>query len=115
MTTLYGIKNCDTVKKARSWLEANHITYIFHDFRIEGISEALVNSWLKQQPLDKLINKRSTTWKQLDEATKNGLTENNAAQLCVAHETLIKRPVLDHNKTIHLGFNEQTYRQIFNV
>ena len=62
MTTLYGIKNCDTVKKTRKWLEANAIDYTFHDFRVEGITEELVNNWLEQQPLDKLVNKRSTTW-----------------------------------------------------
>ncbi len=115
MTTLYGIKNCDTVKKARKWLEANNIDYTFHDFRVDGIKEELVNNWLKQQPLDKLVNKRSTTWKQLDDSTKEKLSEKNAAKLCTEFETLIKRPVLDINNEIHLGFNEKTYSQLFNV
>lgn len=115
MTTLYGIKNCDTVKKARNWLDANGVTYTFHDFRVDGITEDMVNHWLKQQALDKLINKRSTTWKQLDDNVKNQLDHKNAAKLCVEYATLIKRPVLDLNNEIHLGFNDNTYSQLFNV
>lgn len=114
-TTLYGIKNCDTVKKARNWLEANGIDYQFHDFRADGISEALVNGWLQQVELEQLINKRSTTWKQLDDASKASLSNDNAAALCCQHETLVKRPVLDLNGQIHLGFNDKTYQTLFNL
>ncbi len=114
MTTLYGIKNCDSVKKARKWLDTHNIKYTFHDFRHEGINQDLINHWLTQQPFDKLINKRTTTWKQLDDKSKEQLNSNNAAVLCVEYPTLIKRPVLDHSNAITLGFNEATYSQIFN-
>lgn len=113
MTTIYGIKNCDSVKKARKWLENNNIDYTFHDFREQGISEEMVSSWLDSTGLDKLINKRSTSWKQLDEESKTRLSEETAPALCVKYETLIKRPVLSQDNHIHLGFNEKIYSQIF--
>lgn len=113
MTIIYGIKNCDTVKKARKWLENNDIEHQFHDFRVEGIDETMVNQWLNQQAVDKLVNKRSTTWKQLDDATKASLNETNAAKLCSQYETLVKRPVLEHEGNIYLGFNEKNYSEIF--
>lgn len=113
MTTLYGIKNCDTVKKARQWLDDNGISYIYHDFRTDGIDEAMVSAWLEKTSLEALVNKRSTTWKSLDEACKNSLSHDNAAALCARHETLVKRPVLEHNGNIHLGFDAKIYTQIF--
>ena len=113
MTTIYGIKNCDTVRKACKWLDTNNIEYRFHDFRVDGIDEKMVASWLKTQPLEKLINKRSTSWKQLSDAEKNALTVDTAPALCVQYETLIKRPLLTHGDTIHLGFNEKNYQHIF--
>ena len=115
MTILYGIKNCDTVKKARKWLEANDIDHTFHDFRVDGITETMVKDWLKTQPLETLVNKRSTTWKQLDDTTKASLTSSNAPALCAKFETLIKRPVLEFNNDIHLGFNEKNYSQLFEI
>ncbi|CAA0108699.1 putative protein [BD1-7 clade bacterium] len=112
-TTLYGIKNCDTVKKARKWLEENTIDYTFHDFRVDGINADMITGWLQQQPVEKLVNKRSTTWKQLSDDDKNNLSDTSAISLCVAHETLVKRPVLDHNGDIHLGFKAADYTAIF--
>ena len=114
MTTLYGIKNCDTVKKARVWLEQHKVDYTFHDFRADGLTDAQVKSWIAEIGLDALVNKRSTTWKELDEATKNNFNETTAAAFISAHPTLIKRPLLDTGKQKLVGFKDAEYARIFN-
>jgi arsenate reductase len=114
MITLYGIKNCDTVKKARTWLEQNKLDYRFHDFRADGLTAAQVTNWISEIGLDTLLNKRSTTWKELDETTKNNFTESSAAEIISAHPTLIKRPLLDTGKQKHVGFKDTEYTRIFN-
>ncbi len=96
--TLYGIKNCDTVKKARKWLDANSVPYIFHDFRVDGINKTLVNNFLKQIDIDILINKRGTTWRKLSDNEKEIKTKAQAVALMVDNPTIIKRPVLDNKK-----------------
>lgn len=111
--TLYGIKNCDTVKKARRWLDDNGIAYRFHDVRTDGISRAQVDQWLDELGLA-LINKRSTSWKALDETTRAGLTLGNAADLVLEQPTLIKRPLLDTGESRHLGFKPADYQHLFN-
>lgn len=113
MNTLYGIKNCDTVKKARDWLEKNSIAYKFHDFRADGLSDSQVKSWIAEIGLEGLVNKRSTTWKELDEATKNNFSEKNASTIILENPTLIKRPLLDTGKRKHIGFKDTEYTQIF--
>lgn len=112
MNILYGIKNCDTVKKARAWLEANHIEYTFHDFRTDGLSEIQVNKWINELGLETLVNKRSTTWKELDEETKNKFNEN-AVQVITANPTLIKRPLLETGNKKFIGFKDAEYARIF--
>jgi len=114
MITLYGIKNCDTVKKARDWLAKNNIDYRFHDFRADGLDKTLVESWIAELSLETLVNKRSTTWKELDESTKENFNEQNAAAVIVANPTLIKRPLLDTSKQKHVGFRDTEYTKIFN-
>ena len=113
MITLYGIKNCDTVKKARTWLEQRGIDYQFHDFRTDGLTEQQVKLWIDELGLELLVNKRSTTWKELDEATKNQL-DANAVQIITANPTLIKRPLLDTSKQKQVGFKDTEYSKIFN-
>ncbi len=113
MITLYGIKNCDTVKKARVWLDKNQIAHQFHDFRADGLTEAQVASWISDLGLETLVNKRSTTWKELDENTKNHF-DQHAVQLITANPTLIKRPLLDTGKQRHVGFKDSEYSTIFN-
>ena len=113
MNTLYGIKNCDTVKKARNWLESNKIAYQFHDFRAEGLSEAQVKIWIKELGLEALVNKRSTTWKELDESIKADFNEAAALNTILASPTLIKRPLLDTGTSKHLGFKESDYAKLF--
>ncbi len=112
MNILYGIKNCDTVKKARAWLETNHIEYTFHDFRTDGLSEIQVNKWINELGLETLVNKRSTTWKELDEEIKNKFNEN-AVQVITANPTLIKRPLLETGNKKLIGFKDAEYARIF--
>ena len=113
MTTLYGIKNCDTVKKARKWLDNQGVNYQFHDFRADGISSQQVTQWLNTLGWETLINKRSTTWKQLDEATRANMSEALAAQTILEHPTLIKRPLLENGAHITVGFKESQYQSLF--
>lgn len=114
MITLYGIKNCDTVKKARDWLVKNNIDYRFHDFRADGLDKNQVTNWIAELGLENLVNKRSTTWKELDESTKAHFNEQNAVAIIVENPTLIKRPLLDTSKQKFLGFKDTEYTKIFN-
>ena len=114
MIILYGIKNCDTVKKSRDWLAKNNIEYRFHDFRVDGLDKTQVSSWIAEIGLENLVNKRSTTWKELDEKIKENFSEKNAALIIAENPTLIKRPLLDTGKQKHVGFKETEYARIFN-
>lgn len=113
MNTLYGIKNCDTVKKARDWLAKNNIDYRFHDFRVDGLDKTQVKHWIAEIGLENLVNKRSTTWKELDESVKESFNEQNAVAVIVENPTLIKRPLLDTSKQKHVGFKETEYTKFF--
>lgn len=103
---LYGIKNCDTVKKARTALTDAGAEYRFHDFRAEGIDTATIQGWIDELGLDRVLNKRGTTWRKLDEAAKAGLTPGTAAALMAQHPTLIKRPVIDLGGKLLIGFSK---------
>jgi len=113
---LYGIPNCNTVKKARDWLDANNITYQFHDFKKQGIDEATIQNWLTQYPWEKLINRAGLTWRGLDEATKSGITDHASATALMQNKTsVIKRPILEKDKKIlALGFSDAEYQNILN-
>ena len=113
MTTLYGISNCDTVKKAKKWLEAEKISFQFHDFRVDGLTEKTIKDWLQKVPLDKLINKRSKAWQSLTETEKNTLSKTTEPTICCEYETLIKRPVLVHQNHIIFGFKAAEYDSLF--
>ncbi|HEY9210336.1 MAG TPA: ArsC family reductase [Methylotenera sp.] len=110
---LYGIPNCNTVKKARDWLDANNIAYEFHDFKKQGIDEATINSWLSQYPWEKLINRAGLTWRGLDDAIKSSVTDNiSATTLMQAKTSVIKRPILvKDGKIFALGFDENAYKE----
>lgn len=113
MITLYGIKNCDTVKKARQWLDNKAISYRFHDFRSDGLAPAQVQYFLLHCDGDALLNRRSTTWKTLNDTQKTNL--NNAqtlVDLLIEHPTLIKRPVLDTGDKVLIGFNPDAYQTL---
>lgn len=111
--TLYGIKNCDTVKKARAWLDRHGIEYAFHDFRSEGLSENLARQWIEELGLDVVVNKRGTTWRQLDDNTRDQLSASNAPALLTEKPALIKRPVLDIGHQRFVGFAEKNWEIIF--
>lgn len=106
---LYGIKNCDSVKKARTWLADNGIDYHFHDLRADGLSRELVARWLDHVGMEILVNKRSTTWKQLSPNDQQHVLEGGAVDVLLANPTLIKRPVLVHNDETIVGFKAATY------
>ncbi len=110
--TLYGIKNCDTVKKARKWLDANSVPYTFHDFRVDGINKTLVNNFLKHVDVETLINKRGTTWRKFSDKEKEIKTKAQAVELMVDNPTIIKRPVLEVNKKVIVGFSDEVYKSI---
>ena len=110
--TLYGIKNCDTVKKARKWLDDHSVSYTFHDFRVDGINKTLANNILKDNDLDVVINKRGTSWKKLSDKEKGYKTKTQALELILSNPTIIKRPVLHNNKKYIIGFSDQDYKSI---
>jgi arsenate reductase len=112
--TLYGIKNCDTVKKARKWLELHGVQYQFHDFREDGLEPEAVSGWLAQLGWENLVNKRSTSWKALDQATRDSMDETSALTAIMAQPTLIKRPLLDTGHERFTGFSTASYDKIFN-
>lgn len=111
---LYGIPNCNTVKKARTWLDAHGVAYTFHDFKKQGIDSATLQTWLNQVPWEKLVNRAGMTWRGLSEETKNSVTDNaSAIGLMMEKTSVIKRPVLvQDDKIIGLGFDETTYRKL---
>ncbi len=113
MTIIYGIKSCDTVRKARKWLQENAIEHRFHDLREDGLDKAELQRWIAELGWEVLLNKRSTTWKQLSEADRANLDEANATALMLVYPTLIKRPVLVHNGHYRVGFKEADYRALF--
>lgn len=110
MRKLYGIKNCDTVKKARVWLEQHNVAYQFHDYKVDGISLELLNRFGENSGWEVLLNKRSTTWRELSDAQKTDLNADSALQLLLAHPTLIKRPVLESGNTFIIGFHADEYQ-----
>lgn len=107
---VYGIKNCDTVKKARQWLASQAIDYQFHDFRQDGLDRQTIENWLQSVDWTVLLNKRGTTWRKLDDPRKAELDENIAVDLMLANPTLIKRPVVTDSSGCVVGFNEQEYQ-----
>ena len=104
MITIYGIKNCDTVKKARKWLEAEGLEHRFHDFRSDGIDELLVARFVDALGFEAVLNTRGTTWRKLDDADKTNIDSGKASALMLSNEALIKRPVWEKDGEYRLGF-----------
>ncbi|MFC1602469.1 ArsC family reductase [Pseudomonadota bacterium] len=113
MITLYGIPNCDTVRKARRWLDAHEINYQFHNFRKEGLTELLLQNWVTELGWETLINRRGTSWRKLPEQERDGINQSTAIQLMLENPTLIKRPILDVGTSRHVGFSEAQYQELF--
>ena len=115
MLTMYGIKNCDTIKKARRWLEAHQIEYRFHDYRADGLERAQLDTFIAELGWQALLNTRGTTWRKLDESLRNSIDNADAAAaLMLEMPAIIKRPLLcAPGKPILLGFSESSYQQFF--
>jgi arsenate reductase len=113
MIILYGIKNCDTIKKSRKWLEAHGVEYRFHDFRTDGLDAKQLRRWVKELGWETLLNRRGTTWRKLPEDVRDNVDESRAIELMLEQPALIKRPVLDLGKSRHVGFNDKTYTELF--
>ena len=115
MLTMYGIKNCDTIKKARRWLEAHQIEYRFHDYRADGLERAQLDTFIAELGWQALLNTRGTTWRKLDESLLNSIDNAYAAAaLMLEMPAIIKRPLLwASGKPMLLGFSESSYQQFF--
>ena len=112
--TVYGIKNCNTVKSALDWLKKKNVEFEFHDYKAKGITPEKLKDWSKQVGWESLVNKKGTTWRQLDDATRNQVTSEAAAIALMQEKTsVIKRPLLERNgKVITLGFDEDNYKKL---
>lgn len=113
MIKLFGIPNCDTIKKTKKWLEQNNIDYTFHDYRKDGISTEMVSDFCQQLDWQQVLNKRGTTYRQLDDATKESLSAESVIALLVEHPAMIKRPILQKDNELYLGFKAEQYQSIF--
>lgn len=113
MVKIYGIPNCDTVKKARNWLDKNSIDYEFIDFRKTPLSAARLKNWAAAVDWQTLLNKRSRTWKEIPDSSKEPLNKTTALKLMQENVTLIKRPVLEKNGEILVGFKDSDYQSLF--
>jgi Spx/MgsR family transcriptional regulator len=110
MTTIYGIKNCDTMKKARAWLDQRGVKYAFHDYKTAGIDKGKLEGWAKKAGWETLLNKAGTTFRKLPDADKEGLTEAKALKLMLAQPSIIKRPVLElGGGKLLVGFKPESY------
>jgi arsenate reductase len=111
--TLYGIKNCDTMKKARAWLDSRKIAYVFHDYKAAGIDRARLEVWAKAAGWETLLNRAGTTFRKLPDADKEGLDTKKAIALMLAQPSMIKRPVLDAGGRLLVGFKPEAYAAAF--
>src|SRR5690349_8335757 len=109
--TLYGIKNCDTMKKARAWLDAKGVSYAFHDYKAEGIDRSRLEAWARDVGWETLLNRAGTTFRKLPDADKAGLGESKAIALMLEQPSMIKRPVLDLGGRLVVGFKAEQYEE----
>jgi len=113
--TLYGIKACDTMKKARAWLDKHGVEYRFHDYKAEGIDRARLEAWVKALGWETVLNRAGTTFRKLPDADKQGVTEKKAVALMLAQPSMIKRPVLDAGGKLLVGFRPEAYGAMFSM
>jgi len=112
---MFGIKNCDTIKKARKWLEAEGIEYQFHDYKKDGLSSEMLNIWIKDLGWEALVNKRGTTWRKLPEDVKESVDQASAIQIMLDNASIIKRPLLINDADSKLlGFKAAQYQEFIN-
>ena len=113
MITLYGIRNCDTMKKARNWLDTHRVSYTFHDYKIAGIEPATIESWMKKVGWETLLNRAGTTFRKLTDSERQHITRVKAILLMCEHPSMIKRPVLDTGEAVVVGFRPEIYAVTF--
>ena len=113
MPTIYGIKNCDTMKKAFAWLADHEVRYDFRDYKTAGIDGARLKTWSKQVGWEVLLNTRGTSWRKLSPTQQANLDETKALKLMMENPSLIKRPVLENGKALHVGFVPERYTEAF--
>jgi arsenate reductase (glutaredoxin) len=111
--TLYGIKNCDTMKKARAWLDAKGVAYAFHDYKVAGIDRARLEGWAHDVGWETLLNRAGTTFRKLPDVEKAGIDERKALALMFEQPSMIKRPVVDLGGHIVVGFQPEQYETVF--
>ncbi len=107
--TIYGIKNCDTMKKARSWLDEQGIAYVFHDYKVNGVDRRLLENWCGKVGWETLLNRAGMTFRKLAEKDKQGIDQRKAIGLMLAQPSIIKRPVLSYGKQLLVGFKQEIY------
>jgi arsenate reductase len=110
--TLYGIRNCDTMKKARTWLDAHKVEYQFHDYKTAGIERVKLEQWASELGWEVLLNRAGTTFRKLPDSDKEGLTERKAIALMLAQPSMIKRPVLEKGRKLTVGFKPDQYQAL---
>jgi arsenate reductase (glutaredoxin) len=113
MTKIYGIKNCDTMKKARTWLDGHKVDYSFHDYKASGIDRPTLEGWANKVGWEILLNRAGTTFRKLPDADKGDLTEKKAIALMLAQPSMIKRPVLEAKGKLTVGFKPEEYKKLF--
>jgi len=111
--TIYGIKNCDTMKKAMAWLDERGVQYRFHDFRKDGLETKQLDLWLKELGWEALLNRRGQLWRKVADEVKESIDATSARELMLDNPGIIKRPVLDVNRHRHVGFDPEKYAKLF--
>lgn len=109
--TIYGIKNCDTMKKAFAWLDAHGVAYRFHDYKRDGVPAARLAAWAKEVGWERLANTRGPTWRKIPEASRTSLDEGRALELLAAHSSAIRRPVIETGDALLIGFDPEQYER----
>ena len=113
MIRLYGIANCDTMKRARRWLDEHGVAYDFHDYKRHGLDETRLRAWVAELGWERLVNRQGMMWRKLPVEVREGLDEESAIQIMLATPSIIRRPLLDTGRARHLGFSEEAYAKIF--
>lgn len=113
MVTIYGIKNCDTMKKAFAWLETHEVAFTFHDYKKQGVDESVLNAALDTQGWEETLNRRGTTWRNLPDDLKTTMDKKTALKTALENPSIIKRPLLVCDGQIYLGFKPEIYEKIF--
>ncbi|MGB3726703.1 MAG: ArsC family reductase [Glaciecola sp.] len=115
MTTMYGIANCDTIKKAKRWLADHNIEFVFVDYKKQAPDPQVLQQAIDKYGIDAVVNKRGTTYRKLSDEQKSGITDTSVINVLLENTSMIKRPILTHNTSIIIGFSETTYKECFNI